>query len=295
MGNGGDSRSSADPEGNREVDWMEERTSAAGERIEGGGRGQDSGLLEGTSGDPDPAKDPRSPEAATSRGADAQGSTPKLGFPSWAGWQSILYVFVLGAMCVFLVPLTNLWWLVLVCGTAVPIALAALDRTGSLPNRSDDRKLKEQELLHAIAERGHLTPTTAAMRTSLTVEEASKMLEGLARNGHLEPQVEADTMAYALRERDRRELPDMLSTPSQAEGDRAPPRLGAQRLDDPLSERELEVLALLASGRTNAEIARDLYVAMGTVKSHTSNIYRKLGAKNRADALARSRELRLLG
>ncbi|MDQ5810239.1 MAG: hypothetical protein M3358_05720, partial [Actinomycetota bacterium] len=77
---------------------MEERTSAAGERIEGGGRGQDSGLLEGTSGDPDPAKDPRSPEAATSRGADAQGSTPKLGFPSWAGWQSILYVFVLGAM-----------------------------------------------------------------------------------------------------------------------------------------------------------------------------------------------------
>ncbi len=62
-----------------------------------------------------------------------------------------------------------------------------------------------------------------------------------------------------------------------------------------MSERELEVLALLATGRTNAEIARDLFVAMGTVKSHTSNIYRKLGAKNRADALARSRELQLLG
>ncbi len=274
---------------------MEERTSAAGERIEGGGWGQDSGRLEGAPGDPGSARDPRSPEAATSRGANAQGSTPKPGVLSWAGWQSALYVLVLGAICVILVPLTNLWWLVLVCGMAAPIALATLDRTGPLPNRSDDRKLKEQELLHAIAERGHLTPTTAAMRTSLTVDEASKMLEGLSRKGHLELQVEDDTMTYALRERDRRELPGKLSTPSQAEGDGASPRLGAQHLDDPLSERELEVLALLASGRTNAEIARDLFVAVGTVKSHTGNIYRKLGAKNRADALARSRELQLLG
>jgi DNA-binding NarL/FixJ family response regulator len=274
---------------------MEERTSAAGERIEGGGWGQDSWRLEGASGDPGPAKDHRSPDAATSRGADAQGSTPKQGVPSWTGWQLALYVFALGAMCVFLVPLTNLWWLVLVCGMAAPIALSTLDRTGPLPNRYDYRKLKEQELLHAIAERGRLTPTTAAMRTSLTVDEASKMLEGLARNGHLELQVEDDTMTYALRERDRRELPGKPSTPSQAERDGASPRLRGQHLDDPLSERELEVLALLATGRTNAEIARHLFVAMGTVKSHTNNIYRKLGAKNRADALARSRELQLLG
>jgi len=44
-----------------------------------------------------------------------------------------------------------------------------------------------------------------------------------------------------------------------------------------LSERELEVLSLMASGRTNSEIATNLFVAMGTVKSHTGNIYRKLG------------------
>jgi ATP/maltotriose-dependent transcriptional regulator MalT len=61
-----------------------------------------------------------------------------------------------------------------------------------------------------------------------------------------------------------------------------------------LSERELEVLARMASGRTNAEIARDLFVAMGTVKSHTGNIYRKLGARNRAEALGRAREMKLL-
>jgi DNA-binding NarL/FixJ family response regulator len=73
------------------------------------------------------------------------------------------------------------------------------------------------------------------------------------------------------------------------DGGRAP-----QPLDEDLSERELEVLTLLASGRTNSEIARDLYVAVGTVKSHANNIYRKLGARNRAEALARARDLKLL-
>jgi DNA-binding CsgD family transcriptional regulator len=61
-----------------------------------------------------------------------------------------------------------------------------------------------------------------------------------------------------------------------------------------LSERELEVLNLLASGKTNSEGARDLFVSVGTVKSHTGNIYRKLDARNRAEALARARELGLI-
>jgi ATP/maltotriose-dependent transcriptional regulator MalT len=56
----------------------------------------------------------------------------------------------------------------------------------------------------------------------------------------------------------------------------------------------MEVLTLLASGRSNKEIARDLFVAVGTVKTHTNNIYRKLGTKNRAEALARARSLKLL-
>jgi DNA-binding CsgD family transcriptional regulator len=64
---------------------------------------------------------------------------------------------------------------------------------------------------------------------------------------------------------------------------------------EPLSQRELEVLQLLATGRSNREIAAELYVATGTVKAHLNNIFRKLEARSRLEAVTRARELRLLG
>jgi LuxR family maltose regulon positive regulatory protein len=68
----------------------------------------------------------------------------------------------------------------------------------------------------------------------------------------------------------------------------------AGSLVEPLSERELEVLHLMALGRTNQEIARQLVVARGTVKAHTASIYRKLDVANRTAAVARARQLGLL-
>jgi DNA-binding NarL/FixJ family response regulator len=56
---------------------------------------------------------------------------------------------------------------------------------------------------------------------------------------------------------------------------------------DALTPRELEVLSLMARGRTNAAIASALLVREGTVKYHVKNILRKLGARSRADAVAR--------
>ena len=61
-----------------------------------------------------------------------------------------------------------------------------------------------------------------------------------------------------------------------------------------LSARELEVLQLMATGRTNPEIARQLIVAPGTVKAHTASIYRKLEAANRTEAVSRARKLGIL-
>jgi LuxR family maltose regulon positive regulatory protein len=66
------------------------------------------------------------------------------------------------------------------------------------------------------------------------------------------------------------------------------------RLAEPVSERELEVLALIAAGETNGEIAGKLFVSISTVKTHINNLYRKLGARSRTQAVARARELGLL-
>ena len=61
----------------------------------------------------------------------------------------------------------------------------------------------------------------------------------------------------------------------------------------PLSEREREVLTLIASGATNREIAKRLYLSPHTVKEHASALYRKLGVKNRAEAARRAERLGL--
>jgi two-component system response regulator DesR len=66
------------------------------------------------------------------------------------------------------------------------------------------------------------------------------------------------------------------------------------QLDSPLSEREQEVLALVAAGSTNKEIAGRLHLSPHTVKEHTSAIYRKLGVRNRAEATRQAQRLKIL-
>ena len=65
-------------------------------------------------------------------------------------------------------------------------------------------------------------------------------------------------------------------------------------LDSPLSEREQEVLSLIATGSTNKEIASQLHLSPHTVKEHTSAIYRKLGVRNRAEATRQAQRLKIL-
>ena len=68
----------------------------------------------------------------------------------------------------------------------------------------------------------------------------------------------------------------------------------SDELFDPLSEREYEVLSLLIAGLTNPEIAVQLVVSVGTVKTHVHNIYSKLDVRNRAEAISRAAKLKLL-
>jgi DNA-binding CsgD family transcriptional regulator/pimeloyl-ACP methyl ester carboxylesterase len=69
----------------------------------------------------------------------------------------------------------------------------------------------------------------------------------------------------------------------------------SRRLVEPLSERELEVLSLLADGLSNQEIGNKLFITVGTVKTHVNAILGKLEAHNRTHAVARARDLNLLG
>jgi LuxR family maltose regulon positive regulatory protein len=87
--------------------------------------------------------------------------------------------------------------------------------------------------------------------------------------------------------------PSSLDTLVAAFGGQAP---GPHQrgLIEALSARELEVLRLLAAGRSNAEMAAELFVEQSTVKTHLIHLYRKLEVHSRTQAVARARALRLL-
>ncbi len=86
-----------------------------------------------------------------------------------------------------------------------------------------------------------------------------------------------------------RRVPLSKSNPTPSSSDSALPELL-----EPLSERELEVLRLMAAGQSNSEIARTLFVSLGTVKTHLRHIYGKLDAHTRTQAVARARVYQLL-
>ncbi len=73
-----------------------------------------------------------------------------------------------------------------------------------------------------------------------------------------------------------------------------PTSMAMQPLVEPLSERELQVLSLLAEGQTRHEIAQVLYVSVNTIKAHLKGIYGKMSVHNRREAVAKARELGLL-
>lgn len=68
----------------------------------------------------------------------------------------------------------------------------------------------------------------------------------------------------------------------------------AQPLTEPLTDRELEVLRLMASGSSNQDIADQLFIGLGTVKHHVRAIFGKLGAKDRVQAILMAQELNLV-
>ena len=86
----------------------------------------------------------------------------------------------------------------------------------------------------------------------------------------------------------------LLKRLAALERDSAPAASPTAGLSEPLSERELEVLVLIAAGKSNRSIASELFISVGTVKTHLNNLYRKLDSHSRTQALARARDLNLI-
>ncbi|MGQ4512478.1 response regulator [Streptomyces sp. DW26H14] len=118
------------------------------------------------------------------------------------------------------------------------------------------------------------------------------------------PAIEAGATGYLLKDAPREELFTAVRAAalgrtvlSPAVASRLVSRVRAPSTPaaEPLSGREREVLELVAKGTSNREIAKELFISEATVKTHLAHLYAKLGAKDRAAAVAVAYERRILG
>jgi LuxR family maltose regulon positive regulatory protein len=143
--------------------------------------------------------------------------------------------------------------------------------------------------LQALANqaRGDIPAALASLQTALTLAEP----EGYVRNFVDEGQPMASLLKAAAKQGIARNyVQRLLAAINKTEGN-APVR---QDLIEPLSERELDVIRLLGTDLDGPDIARQLVVSLNTVRTHTKNIYAKLGVNNRRAAVRRAQELDLL-
>jgi LuxR family maltose regulon positive regulatory protein len=179
----------------------------------------------------------------------------------------------------------------------------ALDFLGELLEAAETKEqmghVIEVLVLQALAfeVRGETERALAALERSLALAEP----EGYVRTFVDEGAPMAALLTKLLEERRDgtspwyvdRLLTQILADAAVSEGS-SPRRTDGSPLLEPLSERELEVLQLIADGLSNREIAQRLFVSVGTVKAHVNHVYGKLLVRSRTQAVARARELQLI-
>lgn len=169
---------------------------------------------------------------------------------------------------------------------------AALARTHLPDVLILDIEMPGQSALQTIKQVRELSPATRVMM--LTMHEDSTLVHDLLRAG---------AVAYLTKTIQRSELVTAVRSVGRSSGTvllsvRRETFEGLPHREDNdyalLSSREQEVLRLLAEGRSNAQIARVLFIAESTVKRHLTNIYGKLNATSRVDALQKAIAAKLL-
>ena len=144
-------------------------------------------------------------------------------------------------------------------------------------------------VLQALAQhaQGDIPPALVSLERALTLAEPEGYVRLFVDEGQ--------PMAALLREAAKHGItPNYVNQLRAAFGKVKGRRPITQLLIEPLSERELEVLRLLGTELNGPEIARELVVSLNTMRTHTKNIYNKLGVNNRRAAVRRAEELDLL-
>jgi LuxR family maltose regulon positive regulatory protein len=159
-----------------------------------------------------------------------------------------------------------------------------------------DERLKVMAL-QAVAHhvRGEKHEALNALGDTLALAAPSGFIRLFVDEGPLMAQLLTEAAAHGM-------MPDYVGTllaafdtgEHKSEDKAWPSAASSQGLIEPLSERELEILQLVAQGLSNHEISEQLFLALSTVKGHNRNIFDKLQVQRRTEAVARARELGLI-
>ncbi len=179
---------------------------------------------------------------------------------------------------------------------AIHEAVELLTRLRSAAEAGDRQgSVIEILILQALAQQAHGTVRTAleSLERALTLAEP----EGYVRLFVDEGDDMAQLLAEAKSQRIMSDYTNKLLAVFEAEEQKPaddPHQHSNQPLVEPLSERELEVLQLVAQGLSNREISERLFLALDTVKGHNRRIYGKLGVQRRTEAVAKARSLNII-
>jgi LuxR family maltose regulon positive regulatory protein len=146
----------------------------------------------------------------------------------------------------------------------------------------------------ALEAGGDTTRAMDALERALTLAEPEGFIRIFVDEGPPMARLLYEALARGIAPEYTRRLLAAFPMPEPEQA--GPPNKQAPESDliEPLSERELEVLQLMAEGLTNPEIASRLFLSLHTIKAHARNIYGKLGVHNRTGAVARARALGVL-
>jgi LuxR family maltose regulon positive regulatory protein len=185
--------------------------------------------------------------------------------------------------------------------TFVEPALALAEQQGLLT------RVVELSLAEALARNvlGESRKSCDALERALAIAERTGHLRTFDQGVQIKALL-AEAAARGVRRQQIRGILDAIGWPTAEGGEWIRPSsvgaevLHAQRvpaaagLVEPLSEREQEILGLVAAGLSNAQIAARLFISVGTVKTHVNHLFGKMDASSRTQLLAKARILRLL-